>query len=75
MKFNKIFFIIDDYLSVAFKTYFSLFFCTNVLCSKVNLVFCLKHDFAIEQTLQENLVRTGEFGKKTVSIERIFCWR
>ena len=28
------------------------------------LAFCLMHVFAIEHTLQENLVRTGEFRKK-----------
>ena len=44
-------------------------------CFKVILAFCLTHVFAIEHTLQENLVKTGEFRRKIVSIERTVCWQ
>ena len=75
MKFNKNFFITDDYLSVAFTTLFSWFFRRNVLFFKVFLAFCLMHVFAIELNLQENFVRTGELSRKIVSIERLNCWQ
>ena len=42
---------------------------------KVFLAFCLTHVFAIEHTLLENLVKTGEFRRKIVSIERTLCWQ
>ena len=47
----------------------------NVLCFKVILAFCLMHGFTIEHTLQENLVRTGEFRRKIVSIDEQFAGR
>ena len=50
-----------------------MIFSRNALCFKVFLAFCLMHVFAIEHTLQENLVRTGEFRKKIVSIEQTIC--
>ena len=37
----------------------------------VILALCLMHVFAIEHTLHENLVRTGKFRRKIVSIEKI----
>ena len=36
----------------------------------VILAHCLMHVFAIKHTLPEKLVRTGEFRRKIVSIER-----
>ena len=50
-----------------------MIFSRNALCFKIFLAFCLMHVFAIEQTLQENLVRTGEFRRKIVSIEQTIC--
>ena len=50
-------------------------FCRSSLCFKVIPAFCLMHVFAIEHILQENLVRTGEFRRKKVSIERTICWQ
>ena len=41
----------------------------------VILAFCLMHVFTIEHTLQENLVKTGEFRRKIVSIQRTICWQ
>ena len=41
----------------------------------VVFAFCLMHVFAIEHNLRENLVRTGEFSSKIVSIERTICWQ
>ena len=41
----------------------------------VILAFCLMHVFAIEHSLQENLIRTEEFRRKIVSIERTSCWQ
>ena len=55
------------------KAIFFFIFSRNALCFKVFLAFCLMHVFAIEHTLQENLVRTGEFRRKLVSIERTIC--
>ena len=37
---------------------------------KVIFAFCLLHVFAIEHTLPENLVKTGEFRRKIVTIEQ-----
>ena len=51
------------------KSHFLMFFSRNALCYKVIPAFCLLHVFAIEHTLQQNLVRTGEFRRKIVSIE------
>ena len=31
--------------------------------------------FAIEVTLQENLVRTGEFRREIVPVEQTVCWQ
>ena len=56
------------------KVIFQMIFSKNALCFKVFLAFGLKHGFAIEHTLQENLVRTREFRRKIVSIERTICW-
>ena len=50
-----------------------MIFSGNALCFKVFFAFCLMHVFAIEHTLLENLVRTGEFSRKIVSIEQTFC--
>ena len=55
------------------KSHFFMIFSRNALCFKIFLAFCLMHVFAIEQTLQENLVRTGEFRRKIVSIEQTIC--
>ena len=55
------------------KKPFFMIFSRNALCFKVFLAFSLMHVFAIEHTLQENLVRTGEFRRKIVSIERTIC--
>ena len=55
------------------KSQFFMIFSRNALCFKVFLAFCLMHVFAIEHTLQENLVRTGEFRRKLVSIEPTIC--
>ena len=64
----------DKYLSLFWKNnHFFMIFCRNALCFKVILAFCLMHVFAIEHTLQENLVRTVEFRRKIVSIERKFA--
>ena len=52
-----------------------MIFSRNALSFKVFLTFCLMHVFAIEHTLQENLVRTGEFRRKMVSIEQTICWQ
>ena len=73
MKFNQMFFKTNDYLSVTSIIYFSEFFRRNVLCSKVIFALCFFHVFAIELTLQENLVKTGQFRRKIVSIERTIC--
>ena len=45
----------------------------NVLLLNFILTFCLIHGSAIEHTLQESLVRTGEIGGEIVSIERTIC--
>ena len=64
----------DKYLSLFWKnSQFFMIFSRNALCFKVFLAFCLMHVFAIEHTLQENLVRTGELRRKIVSIERTIC--
>ena len=55
-------------LHITFKIFRRVF-----PCFKVILAFCLKHVFAIEHTLLENLVKTGEFRRKIVSIERTIC--
>ena len=55
------------------KSHFFMILSRNALCFKVFLAFCLMHVFAIEHTLQENLVRTGEFRRKIVSIEQTIC--
>ena len=44
-------------------------------CSVLRFFFCMEHVFAIELTLHENLVRSGEFRRKIVSIERTVCWQ
>ena len=54
---------------------FLMIFCRNAICFKVIPAFCLLHVFAIEHILQENVVRTGEFRRKMVSIERTICWQ
>ena len=46
----------------------------HVFCNVIH-TFCLIHVFAIEHTLLENLVKTGEFRRKIVSIERTICWQ
>ena len=55
------------------KSQFFMIFSRNALCFKVFLAFCFLHAFAIEHTLQQNLVRTGEFRRKRVSIEQTIC--
>ena len=66
----------DKYLSIFWiNCQFFMIFCRNALCFKVIPAFCLMHVFAIEHILQENLVRTGEFRRKIVSIERTICWK
>ena len=66
----------DKYISLVWKnSQFFMIFCRNALCLKVIPAFCLMHVFAIEHILQENLVRTGEFRRKIVSIERTICWQ
>ena len=39
------------------------------LCFKVIIVLCSKPVFAIELTLQENLVKTGKLRRKVISTE------
>ena len=46
-----------------------------VLCFKDILAFYFLHVFAIELTLQENLVKTGVFRRIIVSIEQTICWQ
>ena len=66
----------DQKLSIFLKnSYFFMVFRRNDLCFKVILAFCLMQVFAIEHTLQENLVRTGEFRRKNVPKERTVCWQ
>ena len=60
---------INKYHFFGKKKLFFTFFSRNALCFKVIPAFCLLHVFAIEHTLQQNLVRTGEFRRKIVSIE------
>ena len=50
-----------------------MIFRSNALCFNVIIAFCSMHVFAIEHTLQENLVITGAFAKKIVSIEQTIC--
>ena len=66
----------DKYLSLSWKNCrFFIIFCRNALCFKSIPAFCLMHVFAIEHILHENLVRTGEFGIKIVSIEQTIYWK
>ena len=65
---------INNYHFSGKRIHFFMIFSRNALCFKVFLAFCLMHVFAIEHTLQENLVRTGEFRRKIVSIEQTICW-
>ena len=55
------------------NSHFFMIFCKNALCFKFIRAFCLMHVFTIEHTLQEDLVRTGEFRRKIVSIEQTIC--
>ena len=64
---------INNYHFSEKKSHFFMIFSRNTLCYKVFLAFCLMHVFAIEHTLQENLVRTGEFRRKIVTNERTIC--
>ena len=59
---------INNYHFSGKNVIFFIIFSRNALCFKVFLASCLMHVFAIEHTLQENLVRTGEFRRKIVSI-------
>ena len=50
-----------------------MIFCRNALCFKVIPAFCLLHVFAIEHTLQKNLVRTVEFRRKKYQLNEQFA--
>ena len=65
---------INNYHFSGKRSQFFMIFFRNALCFKVFLAFCFMHVFAIEHTSQENLVRTGAFRRKIVSIEQTTCW-
>ena len=65
---------INNYHFFGKHSRFFMFFCRNALCFTVIPAFCLMHVFAIEDTLQENLVKSGEFRRKIVSIEKTIRW-